>query len=54
MVKCEECGKEIKETFLGKIDGIIIRKKIDGRVEFNYLCSGCQGEKAALEKAKKR
>ena len=54
MVKCEECGKEIGEKFIGKIDGTIIKKKENNRIIFSYLCSGCQKEKATLEKAKKK
>lgn len=50
MPKCNECNKELKETFLGKLDGTIIRKKVGEKVEFEYLCSGCQKEKAALDK----
>lgn len=52
MVKCEECGKELKETFLGKIDGTIIKRKEGNRRILIYICSGCQKEKAALERAR--
>ena len=36
MVKCDLCGKGIKEIFLGKLKGTYIKKKT--------ICSDCQKE----------
>lgn len=37
-MKCDECGKEIKKTFLNKIIGTVVKK--DGKKL--YLCNECQ------------
>jgi len=36
--KCDKCGKELEETFLGKLRGTIL--KIKGKQK--AICSDCQ------------
>lgn len=43
-MKCEICGKEIGETFLGKIKGSIFRTVENKREKIHYICSECQNK----------
>lgn len=51
MAKCEICGNKIRELFLEKIDGTIIK---DEKGKKHFICSECQkkypDKKAILEK----
>lgn len=38
MIKCDLCGKKIEETFLGKLNGTIIKR---GK-KLKYACPDCQ------------
>jgi len=40
--KCELCNEEIKETFLGKLDGAVVKVKDGDKNKLYYACSGCQ------------
>jgi uncharacterized protein with PIN domain len=40
--KCSECGEKIRETFLGKLNGTIIKEKKGDKNEKKYFCSECQ------------
>jgi len=42
--KCEICNEEIKETFLGKISGTIIKTGEGETSKKHYICSSCQKE----------
>lgn len=42
--KCTLCGEEIKETFLGKVDGTIIKTKEKEKLIKKYICPNCQKE----------
>ena len=42
MEKCALCGKNIEETFLGKLEGTIAKVKKGDRNEIFYVCPGCQ------------
>lgn len=42
--KCALCGEKIKETFLGKINGTIVKIKKDNKNELKYVCDKCQKE----------
>ena len=44
-MKCEICGKKVEITFLSKIDGTYIKKKV--------VCSDCQ-KKYSLEELKNK
>ena len=43
-MKCEICGKEIEETFLGKLNGAAVRIKKGESVKVHHVCSECQRE----------
>ena len=40
--KCVLCKKELKETFLGKMNGTTIKVKKGDKNELRYICSDCQ------------
>lgn len=42
--KCKICGEKIKETFLGKLEGTIVKvkNKKKNKNELVYVCSQCQ------------
>ena len=40
--KCALCKKEIKTTFLDKLDGTIIKIKERESLKKYYICSACQ------------
>ncbi len=40
MVKCSICGNKLKELFLGKLKGTIIKK--EGSSKKKYVCFDCQ------------
>jgi len=40
--KCDVCGNEIEEDELGKLKGSIIKKLVNNKNEFKYICSNCQ------------
>lgn len=42
MVKCKLCSEEIKNTFLEKLDGTIVRVKTEDKTELVHVCSSCQ------------
>jgi len=42
--KCELCKKEIKTTFLDKLDGTIVRTGEGETSKKHYACSACQKE----------
>lgn len=42
--KCAVCGDKIEETFLGKINGTIIKLKKNTRTGKAYVCAACQKE----------
>lgn len=41
-MKCAVCGKEVEETFLGKIEGTLVKVKKNNRNEFVAVCKECQ------------
>lgn len=41
-MKCDLCGNEIEESFLGKIKGSIIKVKEGEKNKLHYVCSECQ------------
>ncbi len=41
-MKCELCGKEIRETFLNKLNGTIIKINIKGKNKVYAVCDDCQ------------
>jgi DNA-directed RNA polymerase subunit RPC12/RpoP len=45
-MKCDLCGKEIEETFLGKLKGTILKTIEKGRNKLSYICSECQKKRA--------
>ena len=40
--KCELCGKKIEETFLGKLNGTIVKIKTGDSNNIYYVCNDCQ------------
>jgi len=42
--KCELCKEEIKETFLGKLDGTLIKTGEGETSKKHFICSSCQKE----------
>jgi len=40
--KCSICGKKIEETFLGKLEGTIIKIKEGDKNKLHYVCPECQ------------
>jgi len=48
MVKCSVCGNKIKELFLGKLKGTIIKKP--GSSKKYYVCFECQKKLVTKEK----
>ncbi len=40
--KCELCGEKIKEGFMGKISGTVIKKVEDKETTNYYVCPACQ------------
>lgn len=42
--KCSICGKNIEKGFMDKIVGTIVKKKKDGKLNFQYICNFCQKE----------
>ncbi len=41
-MKCDICGKEIEETFLGKLKGSVVKIKDNGKNKIYHVCSDCQ------------
>ena len=41
-MKCDLCGKEIGETFLGKIKGSVVKIREKDRNRLFYICHECQ------------
>lgn len=41
-MKCDLCGKEIEEAFLGKIKGSVVKIKEKDRNKLFYVCPECQ------------
>ncbi|MFH0831407.1 MAG: hypothetical protein V1886_00880 [archaeon] len=53
-MNCSICSAELKETFLGKIDGAIVKVNEQGKNKIVYFCPECQKkEKNLKEKAGK-
>ena len=44
MQKCVLCGEEIGTTFLGKLDGTVVKAGEGEGSKKYYVCSGCQKE----------
>jgi hypothetical protein len=44
MEKCELCNKDIKTTFLDKLDGTIMKTGEGETSKKHYICSSCQKE----------
>lgn len=42
--KCELCSEEIKETFLGKVGGTIVKLGLGENVKKVFVCPSCQKE----------
>jgi ribosome-binding protein aMBF1 (putative translation factor) len=42
MKNCNICGAKIEETFLGKIDGTIVKVLKGEKNEMIYVCKECQ------------
>lgn len=42
MEKCSICGKNIEETFLGKLKGTAVKIKKNDKNEIFYACDECQ------------
>ncbi|HRZ85567.1 MAG TPA: hypothetical protein P5277_02190 [Candidatus Paceibacterota bacterium] len=40
--KCDLCGEKIEETFLGKLNGSIVKIKKENKNEKCYVCDSCQ------------
>lgn len=41
-MKCDICGKSIGETFLGKLNGTIIKIREGNKNKVYHACSECQ------------
>jgi hypothetical protein len=41
-MECDICGKEIEETFLGKLKGSIVKINEAGKNKIYHVCSDCQ------------
>jgi len=41
-MKCDLCGKEIEEAFLGKIKGSVVKVKEKDKNKLFYVCPECQ------------
>lgn len=41
-MKCNLCGKEIEETFLGKLKGTVVKINEGGKNKIFYACKECQ------------
>ncbi len=41
-MKCELCGKNIEETFLGKLRGALIKVNEKGKNRIYAVCCDCQ------------
>lgn len=54
MAKCSICGNKIKELFLGKLKGTVVKRK--GSSKKYYVCFDCQkkfkNKEEMLEKVK--
>lgn len=46
MPQCETCGKEIEETFLGKLNGTLVKEIKNNKTIYHYFCPVCQKKKA--------
>ena len=41
-MKCDICGKEIEETFLGKLKGTVVKINEGGKNRAYHACPVCQ------------
>jgi transposase-like protein len=41
-MKCELCSNEMGESFLGKLNGTVIKIIKENKTTFHYVCSDCQ------------
>jgi len=41
-MKCGICSSEIGETFLGKLDGTLVKINENGKNRIVYICPECQ------------
>ena len=43
-MKCAICSQDIEETFLGKLNGTVLRMKNGDKVKEYWVCGRCQKE----------
>jgi ribosome-binding protein aMBF1 (putative translation factor) len=52
-MECDLCGKEIEETFLGKIKGSVVKINEAGKNKIFNVCSDCQKKEKDIKAALK-
>lgn len=50
---CDLCGKEIEETFMGKLKGSVVKINEDGKNKIYNVCSDCQKKEKDIKAALK-
>ena len=43
-MKCGICSNKIEETFLGKLDGTLVKLNENGKNRIGYICPECQNK----------
>jgi len=47
--KCDLCGRKIEETFLGKLEGTMVKVKEGEKNKICYVCPECQKKRKNLK-----